>query len=77
MLNHTNPAMADFGYDNVRNGVTLTARRDITRGVEVYDSYGLDIPNHKFFMNYGFICIPNERDEVSVLIELNEKDALL
>ncbi len=45
---------------------------DISRGSPVYDSYGKKC-NSRFFLNYGFINLNNDRNDVNLKISLDQK----
>lgn len=48
---------------------------DIKRGEQVYDSYGKKC-NSRFFLNYGFINLNNDANEVPIRVYYNEDDKL-
>jgi hypothetical protein len=52
----------------------IDAIDDITRGSQVYDSYGKKC-NSRFFLNYGFINHNNDADETPIIARLDEADA--
>ena len=54
MLNHKRPRQTTWYYSDELEGFVIEACDDITRGSQVYDSYGRKC-NSRFFLNYGFI----------------------
>jgi len=54
-------------------GFTITSLRTISRGEEVYDSYGRKC-NSRFFVNYGFTLEENEDNEVVIRVALPKDD---
>ena len=70
MLNHRWPKQTSWFYDEKRNGFVIEACDDIKRGEQIYDSYGRK-SNAKFFMNYGFVNIPNDHyDEIMIKLRV-------
>lgn len=73
MLNHKRPRQTTWYYDDKRNGFIIEACDDIPRGEQVYDSYGRKC-NSRFFLNYGFINLNNDANEVPITVFLNKDD---
>jgi len=73
MLNHRRPRQTTWYYDQEKEGFVIEACDDIARGEQVYDSYGKKC-NSRFFLNYGFINLNNDANEVPMLIYLNKND---
>ena len=73
MLNHKRPRQTTWYYSDERKGFIIEACDDIARGSEVYDSYGKKC-NSRFFLNYGFINLNNDANEVPLLVQLNKED---
>ena len=49
---------------------------DIKRGEQIYDSYGKKC-NSRFLLNYGFINLDNDANEVPIKVYYNEDDTLV
>ena len=49
---------------------------DIKRGEQVYDSYGKKC-NSRFFLNYGFINLNNDANEVPIKVYYNLEDPMI
>eukprot|EP01017_Pseudomicrothorax_dubius_P027102 TRINITY_DN3084_c0_g1_i10.p2 TRINITY_DN3084_c0_g1~~TRINITY_DN3084_c0_g1_i10.p2 ORF type:complete len:598 (-),score=164.66 TRINITY_DN3084_c0_g1_i10:1899-3692(-) len=75
MLNHRRPKQTSWQYDQVRGGFIIESLEDIPRGEQVYDSYGKKC-NSRFFLNYGFIVLNNDGNEVAVRVHWNNDDPL-
>jgi histone-lysine N-methyltransferase SETD3 len=73
MLNHKRPRQTSWTYSDEHNGFIIEACEDIKRGEQVYDSYGKKC-NSRFFMNYGFINLDNDANEVPVRVYYNDED---
>lgn len=73
MLNHRRPRQTTWYYDDNREGFIIDACDDIQRGDQIYDSYGRKC-NSRFFLNYGFINLNNDADEVPITIMLNKEN---
>ena len=54
MLNHAIPEQVTYTYDDAREGLVVTATRNISVGEEVCLNYGLKTTS-EIFANYGFI----------------------
>lgn len=65
MLNHKTPMETRWQYSDEKKGFVIDATADIPRGGQVYDSYG-EKCNNQFFLNYGFVCVPNEHNKVKM-----------
>lgn len=74
MLNHKRPRQTSWYYDDKRAGFIIEACDDIARGDQVYDSYGRKC-NSRFFLNYGFINMNNDANEVPINVFLDKNDA--
>lgn len=75
MLNHKRPRQTTWNYTDDRRGFVIDALDDIKRGEQVYDSYGKKC-NSRFFLNYGFINLNNDANEVPVRIYYNPDDKM-
>lgn len=73
MLNHKRPRQTTWFYSDERQGFIIEACDDIPRGSQVYDSYGRKC-NSRFFLNYGFINMNNDANEVPIIVHLNKED---
>jgi protein-histidine N-methyltransferase len=73
MLNHKRPRQTTWYYSDERKGFIIEACDDIPRGEQVYDSYGKKC-NSRFFLNYGFINLNNDANEVPLIVHLNKED---
>lgn len=67
MLNHKRPKQTTWYYCDERKGFIIEAGDDIPRGEQVYDSYGRKC-NSRFFLNYGFINLNNDANEVPLIV---------
>lgn len=72
MLNHKRPRETTWYYSDEKQGFVIEACEDISRGSPVYDSYGKKC-NSRFFLNYGFINLNNDGNEVNLKISLDQK----
>ena len=75
MLNHKRPRQTSWSYTDEKQGFIIEATEDIQRGEQVYDSYGKKC-NSRFFLNYGFINLNNDANEVPLKVFYNPDDAL-
>jgi len=75
MLNHKRPRQTTWNYTDDRRGFIIEALDDIKRGEQVYDSYGKKC-NSRFFLNYGFINLNNDANEVPIRIYYNPDDKM-
>ncbi|KAL4487539.1 hypothetical protein ABPG72_007059 [Tetrahymena utriculariae] len=73
MLNHRRPKQTSWQYDDQREGFVIQALEDIPRGEQVYDSYGRKC-NSRFFLNYGFINLDNDANEVALRLTFDAED---
>jgi protein-histidine N-methyltransferase len=73
MLNHRRPRETTWTFDDDQYGFTIVATRNISRGGEVYDSYGRKC-NSRYFVNYGFALEENEDNECVLRIGLPKTD---
>lgn len=83
MLNHRRPRQTTWSYCDKRQGFIIEALEDITRGEQIYDSYGRKCQT-RFLLNYGFINPKNDGNEYPYTIAFQstqpfyaEKAALL
>lgn len=53
MLNHFRPRETKWQFDDDMQSFTVVSLQRISRGAQVYDSYGRKC-NHRFLLNYGF-----------------------
>jgi len=63
MLNHRRPRETTWYYSDEQEGFVIEACEDIPRGAPIHDSYGKKC-NSRFFLNYGFINMNNDGNEV-------------
>ena len=75
MLNHKRPRQTTWNYTDDRRGFIIEAMDDIKRGEQVYDSYGKKC-NSRFFLNYGFINLNNDANEVPIKVFYNLDDKM-
>lgn len=75
MLNHKRPRQTSWTYTDDKRGFIIEAIEDIKRGEQVYDSYGKKC-NSRFFLNYGFINLNNDANEVPLKVYYNKDDAM-
>jgi protein-histidine N-methyltransferase len=75
MLNHKRPRETSWTYDNDRQGFTIEALVDLPRGSPVHDSYGRK-SNTRFLLNYGFINMDNDADDLPLAFEIRKDDKL-
>ena len=73
MLNHKRPKQTTWYYCDQRQGFIIEASDDIPRGEQVYDSYGRKC-NSRFFLNYGFINLNNDANEVPIVVRFDPED---
>lgn len=73
MLNHRRPRQTTWYYSEEKQGFVIDACDDIARGSQVYDSYGRKC-NSRFFLNYGFINLNNDANEVPLQLALDKND---
>lgn len=76
MLNHKRPRQTSWTYSDEHGGFIIEANEDIPRGEQVYDSYGKKC-NSRFFLNYGFINLNNDANEVPIKVFYNDDDQYL
>ena len=76
MLNHKRPRQTTWTYTDDRKGFIIEAMDDIKRGDQIYDSYGKKC-NSRFLLNYGFINLNNDANEVPIKVRYNEDDSLV
>ena len=75
MINHGEPGNCEWYYDDQKNAFIISATQDIKKNEEVVVSYGQK-SNTKYFIQYGFINLNKEDDEVSICLTLDSKDGL-
>ena len=75
MLNHKRPRQTSWTYTDERKGFIIETIEDVKRGEQVYDSYGKKC-NSRFFLNYGFINLNNDANEVPLKVYYNVDDQL-
>lgn len=73
MLNHRRPKQTSWSYSDEKKGFVIESLEDIARGEQVYDSYGRKC-NSRFFLNYGFIVLDNDANEVAIKLRFDEND---
>ena len=73
MLNHRRPKQSSWFYSDEKKGFIIESLEDIKRGEQVCDSYGRKC-NSRFFLNYGFINMDNDANEVSVKVSIDQDD---
>ncbi len=76
MLNHKRPKQTSWYYSNEHEGFIIESLEDIARGEQVYDSYGRKC-NSRFFLNYGFINMNNDANEVALKVHFDPNDEQL
>jgi protein-histidine N-methyltransferase len=76
MLNHKRPKQTSWYYSNEFEGFIIESLEDIQRGEQVYDSYGRKC-NSRFFLNYGFINMNNDANEVALKVSYDPNDEQL
>ena len=76
MLNHKTPKQCEWDYDDANQGFYVKALEDISRGSEIFYSYGEIIKNHRFFMNYGFVVDQEDHNEVPIIVKIDQNDPL-
>ena len=76
MLNHKRPRQTTWSYTDEKRGFIIEAMEDIKRGEQVYDSYGKK-DNSRFLLNYGFINLNNDANEVPLKISYNRNDPFI
>lgn len=74
MLNHKRPRETSWYYSDDKKGFVIEACEDLPRGAPVHDSYGKKC-NSRFFLNYGFINMNNDANEIQFKVELNATSA--
>ncbi len=75
MLNHKRPRQTSWTYTDDRKGFIIETIEDIKRGEQVYDSYGKKC-NSRFFLNYGFINLNNDANEVPLKVYYHPDDSM-
>jgi len=76
MLNHKRPKQTSWLYSDELGGFVIESLEDIPRGEQVYDSYGRKC-NSRFFLNYGFINMNNDANEVALKVNYHADDETL
>lgn len=71
MLNHKRPRETTWYYSDSLQGFVIEACEDIPRGLPIHDSYGKKC-NSRFFLNYGFINVPNDGNEILLKLALEQ-----
>ena len=75
MLNHKRPRETSWTYCDARGGFIIDAICDIERGMPVHDSYGRK-SNTRFLLNYGFINMNNDANDLPLNVEITMADPL-
>lgn len=81
MLNHHRPRETKWSFDDDLQAFTITTLQSITKGSQVYDSYGQKC-NHRFLLNYGFAVEDNSEldgfcpNEVPIELSIPANDPL-
>jgi histone-lysine N-methyltransferase SETD3 len=74
MLNHKRPRQTKWNFEDSTNCFTITSLQALSRGDQVFDSYGQKC-NSRFFVNYGFALEHNEADnEVLYVFDIPPND---
>jgi len=73
MLNHKRPRETSWTFEDKKNGFTITSLKPLSRGDQVYDSYGRKC-NSRFFVNYGFALEENEDNQCLLPISIPAND---
>lgn len=76
MLNHRRPKQTAWSYSDEKKGFIIESLEDIQRGDYVYDSYGKKC-NSRFLLNYGFIVLDNDGNEVALKVSYKSDDPCL
>ena len=76
MLNHRRPKQTSWSYSNERGGFVIESLENINKGEQIYDSYGKKC-NSRFLLNYGFIVLENDGNEVAVTVPMKVNDPLI
>jgi len=76
MLNHRIPKQTSWSYSDEKKGFIIDSLEDIQRGGQAYDSYGKKC-NSRFLLNYGFILLQNDGNEVAVKASYKSDDPFL
>ncbi len=76
MLNHRRPKQTSWFYSDEKEGFIIEALEDLNRGEQVCDSYGKKC-NSRFFLNYGFINLDNDANEVALRVSFDSDDETL
>jgi histone-lysine N-methyltransferase SETD3 len=69
MLNHSIPKQTTWRYSEKELGFIVEAYENISIGSQIHYSYGSKC-NSSFFLNYGFISVPNEANEVPIMASI-------
>ena len=75
MLNHRLPRQTTWEYKDSKGGFVIESNENIARGEQIYDSYG-EKCNSRFFLNYGFIVLNNQSNEVALKVWFDPTDHL-
>lgn len=70
MLNHKRPRETSWYYSDEKKGFVIETCEDLPRGAPIHDSYGKKC-NSRFFLNYGFINMNNDANEIQFKVELS------
>jgi len=76
MLNHRRPKQTSWFYSDEKKGFIIESLDDLNRGEQVCDSYGRKC-NSRFFLNYGFINVDNDANEVALKVAYDPDDETL
>jgi hypothetical protein len=74
MLNHQKPedVKTHWNFDEKTNTFNITAKRNLKKGEELFDTYGHKC-NYRFVINYGFF-LENNRDNEELLINFENNN---
>eukprot|EP00826_Nyctotherus_ovalis_P018840 TRINITY_DN15715_c0_g1_i11.p1 TRINITY_DN15715_c0_g1~~TRINITY_DN15715_c0_g1_i11.p1 ORF type:complete len:547 (-),score=134.33 TRINITY_DN15715_c0_g1_i11:28-1668(-) len=75
MFNFQRHQQTSWSYKEESRGFVVNANEPVSRGDELYESYGNKC-NSRFFLNYGFVLEDNTHNEVPITISLDQKDPL-
>jgi histone-lysine N-methyltransferase SETD3 len=75
MLNHARVHPTEWSYNQQRQGFVITAKSDIDKGTEIYDTYGRKL-NRVFYSNYGFLEDGNDLNVADIHTCLSARDSL-
>lgn len=75
LLNHKRSRDTKWTFDNNKNAFTIINTRPLSKGEQIFDSYGRKC-NSRFFVNYGFALEENEDNEAVLNISVDSNDLI-